>query len=118
MATAETTQETRLIFYLERNDGNERTTRTITIPGAVPNEQTQTAVLTAWQNFRNSILTGAIGGGTYANYLTTFIQPTAWRDDTGSTITDTDQEPWTAYDVGIESYVVEKQRWTGEDITP
>lgn len=107
--TYDNSAETRLIFKLER--GEDRTTRTISIPGAIANESNLSAVLTAWRSFRNSILNGS-STTKFANYLTQFVQPTQWRDITGSTLSTEDDPPWTTYDVEIEFYTVEKTRYS------
>lgn len=114
MATYSDQRETRLIFVLTRDE--ETTTRTISIPGAIAEEDTQTAVLNAFKSFRTGVLTERTQDSVYNPDLRQFVQPSNWRDDTGSS--EVDSDPWTTTDIELEFYKVTKERYTAEDLNP
>lgn len=112
MATATNTNETRLIFKLRDADGNAKE-RTIAIPGKVATPENLSNVLVAYGKFRNHVLNSTITTGDYD--LRQFVQPSNWRDETGSTTT-TDLAIYTTEDVEIEFYTVEKTRYGADDL--
>lgn len=114
MATQSNTQETRLIFKLRDADGNTKE-RTIAIPGKVATPSTQAAVLTAYGAFREHILRETPEQDDFD--FRQFVQPSNWRDETGSNTT-TDLATYTTEDVEIEFYTVEKTRYGADDLNP
>lgn len=109
--TYQETQETRFIFQLqsENGTGTELKERTITVPGQ-PTESTQAAFLAAVKVWRNEL----INSGTYSP---TFIQPTNWRDNTGSS-SSTTEDPYRTVGLEVELYTVQKTKWADEDLQP
>lgn len=104
------TNETRFIFQLQSGNGygNEFKTRTLTVPGQ-PTESTQTAFLNAVRNWRTDILGNS--------NLATFIQPSGWRDDNGSTESQLENN-WRAVGLEVELYTVQRTKWEDEDLQP
>lgn len=100
--TTATTHETRIYFTLQ--SASSVVTRYITLPG-MPSGTDYTTVTANFKKFRTFVL----------SELNTFIQPSNWRDDTGSTDASDDQEPYTTTDVQLEFYSVEKVRYDGQD---
>lgn len=107
------TKETRIIFQLQSDNGTgqEFKTRTIAVPGQ-PTESTQTAFLAAVRAWRAEI----VGGSHSTSAITgVFIQPSGWRDDTGSTST-TDVPPYKTVGLEVELYTVQRTKWEDEDL--
>lgn len=104
------TKETRFIFQLQSGNGfgNEFKNRTLTVPGQ-PTESTQTAFLTAVRNWRADILGNS--------KLATFIQPSGWRDEDGSTSSALENN-YKTVGLEVELYTVQKTKWEDEDLQP
>lgn len=97
-----TSAETRVIFDLVDGDGNKKS-RTIALPGQL----NATAFATAAGNFYEFVT-----GGDYN--VDKFVQPTDWRDTTGSSSTE-DEEPWTTTNVRFELYTVTRTEYDFSD---
>lgn len=100
--------ETRLYFDFTR--GNETKTRFISLPG-VPAEdgERRTTVINNFRTFRTQLMNSDDGS---TGLLENFVQPSDWRDATGSSAS-TDTEEWKTTDVQLEFYVVQKTRFDG-----
>lgn len=102
--------ETRLYFDFAR--GNETKTRFISLPG-VPAEdgERRTTVINNFKTFRTQLLDveGAL------NPLQNFVQPSDWRDNTGSSEASDNPQEWATTDVQLEFYVVQKTRFDGQE---
>lgn len=108
------TNETRFIFQLqsENGTGTDFKTRTLTVPGQ-PTESTQSAFLTAVRDWRSDLLTHSTAALTGV-----FLQPTGWRDDTGSTESETDTPPYKTVGLEVELYTVQRTKWDDESLQP
>lgn len=93
--TISESNETRLIFTLRNGDDVKE--RTIALPG-IPTDINEAQ--TNYMYFRDYILES----------MPQFVQPSTWRDDTGSTSGET-AEPYTTSDVQLEIYEVTKTRY-------
>ena len=104
------TAETRFIFQLQSDDGTGTvfTTRTIAVPGQ-PTESTQTAFLNEVRLWRADMINGL---------LASFIQPTTWRDNTGSSESDPPVAPYKTVGLEVELYTVQRTKWDDESLQP
>lgn len=104
------TAETRFIFQLQSDNGTGTvfTTRTIAVPGQPP-ESAQTAFLAAVRNWRTELLD---------NVMNTFVQPTTWRDNTGSSESDPPVSPYKTVGLEVELYTVQRTKWDDESLQP
>lgn len=102
--------ETRLYFDFAR--GNETKTRFISLPG-VPAEdgERRTTVISNFRTFRTQLLNLESG----QQPLTNFVQPSDWRDNTGSSEGSDNPQEWATTDVQLEFYVVQKTRFDGNE---
>ena len=104
--------ETRLYFDFAR--GNETKTRYISLPG-VPAEESErrTTVINNFRTFRTQLMYNDEPG---TGILEDFVQPSDWRDATGSSAAGTDDgNPWITTNVQLEFYVVQKTRFDGQE---
>lgn len=109
-ATQTTTAETRVIFTLAR--GDERTTRSVALPGKPTTQEEITRIVSAFGKFKQRYMNARIvEGDQRAPY--DYFQPTSWRDAAGSS--STVDEPWTTTNMEMEFYTVERVRYDGED---
>lgn len=103
-ATTTNTNEIRVYFLLKNSDDTDTTERYLTLPG-IPGEDFPEAM----EAFRTNVLTN----------MNQFVQPSTWRDSTGSSIDPAETTaPWTTVDVQFEYYRVTKTRYTVEDEQP
>lgn len=105
------TAETRFIFQLQSDNGTGTvfTTRTITVPGQPP-ESAQTAFLAAVRTWR----TGVLG----SSALNVFVQPTTWRDNTGSSESAQPVTQYKTVGLEVELYTVQRTKWDDESLQP
>lgn len=111
MMTATETRETNAVFSLqsENGTGSAITTRRLSLPGAPSNDDQQGELLAAFASFRQMVL----------NEQPTFIQPSSWRDSTGSDTEESDSaEPYRTINVGLETVITNKTTWDGSDFDP
>lgn len=95
--TVVSTTEIRVYFTLQNADGTATATRYLAIPGE-PSVDTRGNA----QYFKQYILQN----------MNQFVQPSTWRDSTGSSIDAEDATaPWTTTDVAVEVYSVTKTRY-------
>lgn len=112
MATTYTeSNETRLYFDFAR--GTSTATRYIAIPG-IPAEDSErrTTVINNFRTLRSQLIDSDDGT---VGILENFVQPANWRDATGSSTPNPDEEVWTTTDVQLEFYVVQKTRYDGQE---
>lgn len=104
------TAETRFIFQLQSDNGTGTifTTRTIAVPGQPP-ESAQTAFLAAVRQWRTELLD---------DVMNTFIQPTTWRDNTGSSEAAPPVTPYKTVGLEVELYTVQRTKWDDESLQP
>lgn len=104
------TAETRFIFNLQSDNGTGTafTTRTIAVPGQPP-ERAQTDFLAALRTWRTELL---------GNSLNTFIQPSNWRDNTGSSESEPPVAPYKTVGLEVELYTVQRTKWDDESLQP
>ena len=107
------TAETRFIFHLQSDNGTGTvfTTRTIAVPGQ-PTESAQTAFLNEVRLWRTDLI------GTYSDSLALFIQPTNWRDNTGSSESDPPVAPYKTVGLEVELYTIQRTKWDDESLQP
>lgn len=118
MSTYVETAETKVIFKLqsENGTGTAFTDRTLTLPGQ---PSTDTEARAAWlekcKNFRLLATSNTfVISEEHGLKLNQIVQPANWRDQSGSSQSDT-AAPYKTIDVEFELYTVQKQRFTAED---
>jgi len=106
------TAETRFIFQLQSDNGTGTTftTRSIAVPGQPP-ESAQTAFLAAVRTWRSELVSPEW-------WLCDFIQPTNWRDNTGSGASNPPVSPYKTVGLEVELYTVQRTKWADEDLQP
>lgn len=98
--TVSESKETRIHFDLQSADGTATVDRYITVPGQQMDVEGDW--LTNFYAFREFILDNANG-------LKQFVQPSTWRDSTGSGVDPEDaSDPYTTTDVRLELYSVNR----------
>ena len=109
-AVTTTTAETRVIFTLAR--GDDKTTRSVALPGKPTTQEEITRIVSAFGKFKERYMTSRLveGGG---RAPIDYFQPTSWRDAAGSS--ETTDEPWTTTNMEMDFYTVERVRYDGED---
>lgn len=129
MSTSTEKQELRITFNLRRSltDGVEETTRTISLPVNGWNGTTQTALLIAMRNFRNTVVWRTNDGSDAFDYWFTnlvdmgrFVQPANWLDVTGSTETwqpGTSDEPFRTTGISFEVVVTTSTAWSDQELS-
>lgn len=105
------TAETRFIFQLQSDNGTGTnfTTRSIAVPGQPP-ESAQTAFLAAVRTWRTELLA--------TEWLSVFVQPTTWRDNTGSSESDPPVAPYKTVGLEVELYTIQRTKWDDESLRP
>lgn len=113
MATTSTVQETRIYFFLQNSAGTETTSRYITLPGQFTQGSSEAdTIVRRFKAFRNAIL----NRDGVTTDLKKFIQPSSWRDSTGSSVSAQDAtEPWETVDINLELYTVTKHTYDGTE---
>lgn len=102
------TRETNAVFTLqsENGTGSSITTRRLSLPTAPSTGAEQSALLQAFPKFRRMVL----------DTMPTFIQPSSWRDSTGSDVESSDSTaPYRTIEVGLETVVTNKRAWDGSE---
>lgn len=128
MSTFKETYELRIKFLLRSSvsaqyPNVEETTRTLTVPLFGNDSERQTAVLNAIKNFRRLIVGVPIGDANYDywfdNFVTlrTFVQPTSYLDNTGSSGGQQPERTYTTYGLEAEIVQTQQQTWTDSDIS-
>lgn len=104
------TAETRFIFQLQSDNGTGTvfTTRTIAVPGQPP-ESAQTAFLAAVRTWRLELIN---------DLMNTFVQPTNWRDNTGSSESEPPVTPYKTVGLEVELYTIQRTKWDDESLQP
>lgn len=119
MSTTTTSEETRLIFNLQRDTAT--TSRTVALPGIPAVGEDRTRVLTNFKTFQDLYMSWRtpVGGGSAV--AADFFQPTTWRDAIGSGGVSGVQtsllpdNPWTTTGIELEFYTATKERFAPED---
>lgn len=97
------TDEARLVFHLVDEGGTARTTRTIALPQYPGSDQIEDA-LDAYATFAAKYTSSV-------NDKNILVQPSGWRDDTGSTLGDV-EDPWTTESIDFEIYQTQKTTYS------
>lgn len=104
-------------FHMQNQSGTERTTRRISFPIYNWTGEIQGEVITGVKASIVSILAAPGQDDPQWQDLRQFIQPSGWRDQTGSNLSDP-EEPYTTVAIDFEVVKTEESSWKYEDLFP